>query len=70
MKQQLARDWILARPGATQGQGAGADNYAYALAINLMWAWDLTADEALPVMREWGEVPSNVDRYGGYYPWR
>jgi hypothetical protein len=66
-KQQAASEWLGRQKGATQGDGA--DKYAYALAVDLLWGFDLTPEEALPLFCEWGERPDQLDAKGNYYPW-
>jgi len=61
------RDWLRARPGSTQGKGA--DNYCFGLCCDIIHGFNLTPEEALPFMLEWGSTDTNVDNLGGYYPW-
>ena len=67
VKQELAKEWMLKQVGAEQGRGA--DSYAFALAVKLLWYFDLSPDEAFPIMKQWGELPSNVDEFGRYLSW-
>ena len=66
-KQKQAQEWMRTKSGSIKGKGA--ENYAFALAIDLLWGFDLSPDEALPVFFEWGQQETNVDEFGRYYPW-
>jgi hypothetical protein len=72
-RQQKAREILLKKPGAVAGRGA--DNYCYAVAIELVHGCCLTPDEALPVFMEWGtrldhEDGSRPVRWRFRSPWR
>lgn len=67
VKQELAREYLLVRPGSRQGEGA--DNYAFALAFDLIYGLNLDPEDALIPFLEWGEKPNSRDAAGGYYPW-
>lgn len=63
----LAKEYIDKCEGAKQGQGA--DNYAYAIAVKLVWGYALPENEAVELLYDWGQKPSNVNADGGHYPW-
>lgn len=68
-QQESAKEWMQFQKGSIWGFGKGADNYAISLAIQLLWDFDLTPEDALPIMLQWGTQESNVDEYGHYEPW-
>lgn len=71
-KVRQCREYLWHCAGAKQGQGeGGADGYAFAIAINVVWGFDFINDleTAESLMMEWGEREDNTYEDGSYYPW-
>lgn len=66
-KQQLASEYLKTKQGSAGGMNP--DNYALALAVELLWGFDLD-DSALAVFQEWGDRGRrHADAEEGSWPW-
>jgi hypothetical protein len=64
-----ARASLVKTPGAVQGKGKGADKYCFGVAMGILHGFQLTEDEAIEVLHEWGQRDDQTDAKGNWYPW-